>query len=106
MAIQASILDYCLPGYFQGCSPDWGELLAVPVDNETTAEEFREGLEAEWYGTAGSELSDDWDEDEVSTELDRLVDEWSSYGDLFPQAGPRDSDSESSFCYVLVSNNE
>jgi hypothetical protein len=47
-------LDCCLSDFFQGFSE--GEVIAVPVDNQTTLKDIKDGIESDYNSTSSDPI--------------------------------------------------
>jgi hypothetical protein len=99
------LLDACLPDYFQGCSPDRGIVLAVPVFREMTKQTFIDSLHDEWRSDDGSDerfesVTDDDFREAIAELTANTPDDDKG---LFPHAPSQDDEtSDSVYCYILV----
>jgi hypothetical protein len=110
-------LDTCLPDYFNGYrETETSEVLAIPVDESTTPQLFYHLLDMEYNGGSSDKLSDG---DAFDSALRALLAPYTGDMDCsqseFAQAiganyaeviDEDDQDTESVYCYMLLSQDE
>ncbi len=105
MKINLVYLDQCCSDYFQGCSPERGIFLAVPIVAEMTKEELVSGILDDWNGSDwGDDRFDNVTSEDIRAACDDLITKEKVTFQYVPTSEEYENDEslESVYLYILV----